>query len=187
MANSREQMVETACTLVERQGYHATGLNQILEESGAPKGSLYYHFPAGKEALFAEAIALLGQRVAARIRANLAGDERPALLVRRFVRRIASAVEASAYESGGPLLTIALETATSSERLNVACRAAYDELRAAFAGAFAAGAEPERAAELATFVVAAIEGGVVLSRTDHSGEPLRRVADELGRYLEAVL
>jgi hypothetical protein len=84
-------------------------------------------------------------------------------------------------------MTVALETATSSERLNLACREAYAGLRAAFAGSFATRVAPERAAELAGFVVAAIEGGVMLSRTDHSGEPLRRVAAELERYLETAM
>jgi TetR/AcrR family transcriptional regulator, lmrAB and yxaGH operons repressor len=52
---TRDQIIQTTCTLLESQGYHATGLNQILKESGAPKGSLYYYFPQGKEELAEEA------------------------------------------------------------------------------------------------------------------------------------
>lgn len=187
MTSRRQQMVEMTCRLIERQGYHATGITQILQESGTPKGSLYYYFPEGKEALVAEAIALMGERVAARIEGNLAGDGPAATRVGCFVRQIAGAVEASGYEMGGPLLTVAMETATSSERLNTACRRAYDEVRAALAAALAPAAGSARAGQLATLVVAAIEGGVILSRTEHSGEPLRRVADELEAYLTLVL
>jgi len=187
MSSTREQFIETTCDLLEEQGYHATGLNQIVAESGSPKGSLYYYFPDGKEELAAEAIARTGEMVAARIRENLSDVADPAEAVRRFVRRIARHVEASGYRAGGPLMTVAMETATSSERLNLACREAYGRLQEAFAETLRTGGfAPERAAEVATFVTAAVEGGIILSRTYHSGDPLRQVADELGRFLSGV-
>lgn len=187
MSSTREQFIEATCDLLEEQGYHATGLNQIVAESGSPKGSLYYYFPEGKEELAAEAIARTGEMVAARIRDNLGDTADPAEAVRQFVRRIAGHVEASGYRSGGPLMTVAMETATSSERLNLACREAYGRLQEAFAEALRAGGfAPERAAELAAFITASIEGGIILSRTEHSGAPLRRVADELGLFLSSM-
>jgi len=187
MSSTRERFIETTCDLLEEQGYHATGLNQIVVESGSPKGSLYYYFPEGKEELAAEAITRTGETVAARIRDNLSDVEDPAEAVRDFVHRIAGRVEASGYRAGGPLMTVAMETATSSERLNLACRQAYGRLQEAFAERLRAGGfSPERAAELAAFVTASVEGGVILSRTTHSGDPLRRVADELGRYLSTI-
>ena len=172
---------------MEEQGYYATGLSQIVAESGSPKGSLYYHFPEGKEELAAEAIARTGEMVAERIRENLSGGRESAEAVRRFVQRIADHIEASGFRSGGPLMTVAMETATSSERLNLACREAYGRLQEAFAETFRAGGfSPERAAEVAAFVTAAVEGGIILSRTAHSGDPLRRVADELSGYLHRI-
>jgi TetR/AcrR family transcriptional repressor of lmrAB and yxaGH operons len=173
---------------MEEQGYHATGLNQIVGASRAPKGSLYYYFPDGKEELAAEAIAHTGEKVAARIAENLSADDDPSRALRGFVRRIADAVEASGFRSGGPLMTVAMETATTSERLNHACREAYGSLQDAFAAGFERGGfSAPRADELATFVTAAIEGGILLSRTAHSGDPLRRVADELAQYLEMAV
>ena len=50
---TRERMVEAAARLLARQGYHATGVAQVLAEAGAPRGSLYFHFPAGKEQMAA--------------------------------------------------------------------------------------------------------------------------------------
>src|SRR4026208_2300569 len=46
--DTRRRMIVTTSKLLERQGFHGTGLNQILEEANAPKGSMYFHFPAGK-------------------------------------------------------------------------------------------------------------------------------------------
>jgi TetR/AcrR family transcriptional repressor of lmrAB and yxaGH operons len=188
MSSTRERFIEATCDLLEEQGYHATGLNQIVAQSEAPKGSLYYYFPEGKEELAEEAIARAGERVAGRIRENLAGVADPAAAVRQFVHRIAEHLEAASYRSGGPLMTVAMETTTSSERLNLACRRAYGRLQEAFAETFRAGGfNAERASQLATFVAAAIEGGVILSRTYHSGDPLRRVAQELESFLSMTM
>jgi TetR/AcrR family transcriptional repressor of lmrAB and yxaGH operons len=185
MSTSREQFIKTTCDLIEAQGFHGTGLNQIIRESGAPKGSLYYHFPEGKEELVAEAVERTGRGVAERIRDNLAAEADLAGAVRAFVRRIADGVEDSGFRTGGPLMTVAMETATSSERLNLACRKAYGRLISAFeAKLLSSGFSDRRALELATFIVAAIEGGILLSRTEHAGDPLRLIAEELGRALQ---
>lgn len=187
MTSTRDQIIATTCDLLEAQGYYATGLNQIVAESGAPKGSLYYYFPDGKEEITSEAIDRLGRTVAHRIRQALGGEKDAVAAVRRFVCDIAGHVEAAEFRAGGPLTTVALETVHSSERLNRACRSAYDRLQSAFEDRLLADGFPEaRAAELATFITAAIEGGILLSRTFHSGAPLRQVADQLGQALRAA-
>jgi TetR/AcrR family transcriptional regulator, lmrAB and yxaGH operons repressor len=187
MGATRDQIVETTRALLEAQGYHATGLNQIIAQSGAPKGSLYYYFPQGKEELAEEAVTRSAHIVAERIRHALARIENAAEAVRAFVREIAHSVEASGFSAGGPLTTIALETVNSSERLNLACREAYRYIQEAFAEKLVArGYAEERARQLATFIVSSIEGGIILSRTKHSGDALRQVADELGLFLGVV-
>lgn len=184
MTAARDQIVQATCELFERQGYYATGLNEIIHESGAPKGSLYYYFPAGKEELGEQAIAQTAQNLVERIRANLAQVTDPAEAMESFVRRIADSVEATQFSTGGPLTAVAMETATRSERLNLACRAAFGEIQAVFAEKLTtSGYEPGLAGELATFITASIEGGVLLSRTAHSGDPLRQVAGLLAHTI----
>ena len=187
MASTRDQIIETTCNLLESQGFHGTGLNQIIKESGAPRGSLYYYFPDGKDELAEAAIAAAGKSVAERIRAELSEVGDAVEAVQRFVANIAHFVEASDYRNGGPLTTVAMETATTNERLNQACRAAYTLIQGAFRDALVASGYPEvQAMTLATFVTAAIEGGTILCRTYHSGDPLRTVADQLKLVLEAA-
>ena len=83
------------------------------------------------------------------------------------------------HESGGPLTIVAMETATSSERINHACREAYAEMQRAFAEQMQPqGYAADRAEALASFLTSAIEGGIILSRTFDTGDPLRRVAEE---------
>ena len=77
MTVKRDEVIAATGRLLELQGYHATGLNQIIRESGAPKGSLYYYFPEGKGALAAEAIEQSGRDIAGNIARSLAAHDDP--------------------------------------------------------------------------------------------------------------
>jgi len=184
MTTSREQIIEKTCELLEMQGYHGTGLNQIVKESGSPKGSLYYYFPGGKEELAIQAIEHAGSLVLNRIRQNLALVDNPAHAIRDFIRNIAINVERSGYAKGGPITTIALETASSSEQLRAVCDQIYQDWQNAFSEKLQTVHLPERAASMSTLIIAAIEGGVILCRTSRSREPLERVAEVVYRLID---
>lgn len=184
MGSTRDSIIEATRGLLELQGYYATGLNQIIERSGAPRGSLYHYFPEGKEELAAEAIRWAGLAILDRIRQSLAEVEDPAEAVRAFVLQLALHVNASSCRGGAPITAVALETSGSSDRLNRACRDAYHSWQGAVRDKLASGGyESERASRLATHVIATIEGAVVLARTDRDVEALERVAEELAGYL----
>lgn len=180
MSNARNQILRTTCDLLEKQGYHGTGLNEIVKESGAPKGSLYYYFPEGKEQITAEAVLQSGQVTAERIRSGLVGSTQAPKAIHDFILLVAENVERSGFAAGGPLTAVAMETATQSERINLACREAYGMLQAAFKEKLQeSGYSRSKAEELATFITASIEGGIILSRTAHTADPLRVVANQL--------
>jgi TetR/AcrR family transcriptional repressor of lmrAB and yxaGH operons len=184
MSNVREQILQTTCDLLEKQGYHGTGLNEIVKESGAPKGSLYYYFPEGKEQITAEAVLHSGRVVSERIRTGLTTSSSAPKAIHDFILLIAENVERSSYSAGGPLATVAMETATKSERINLACREAYGMLQAAFREKLLESGFPKiKAEELAAFIVASIEGGIILSRASHTADPLRLVAKQLKQLL----
>jgi TetR/AcrR family transcriptional repressor of lmrAB and yxaGH operons len=180
MGNVREHILQTTCDLMEKQGYHGTGLNEIVKESGAPKGSLYHYFPEGKEQIASEAVLQSGKATAERIRNGLSSNSSAAKAIHDFILNIADHVESSGFAAGSPLTSVAMETATKSERINVACRAAYALLETAFKEKLLeSGFAKTKAEELGTFITAAVEGGIILSRTHHSGDPLRTVAKHL--------
>ncbi|MBC7878625.1 MAG: TetR/AcrR family transcriptional regulator [Anaerolineales bacterium] len=180
MSNTREQILQTTCGLMEKQGYHGTGLNEIVKESGAPKGSLYHYFPEGKEQITSEAVLQSGKLTATRIQNGLSENSNAAKAIHDFVLNIAHHVEASEFAAGSPLTSVAMETATKSERINAACREAYSLLETAFKEKLLeCGFTKTKAEELGTFITAAVEGGIILSRTYHSGDPLRMVAKHL--------
>jgi len=185
MANTRQQVVATMGALLEAQGYHATGLNQVVVESGSPKGSLYYYFPDGKEGLAVEAIERLAVEIEARIRGRLAEAATVGDGVQALLGVIATYMERSAYRTGGPITMVAMETAATSERLSRACSDAFERWRRAFQDRIELqGYAAARAESLSTLVMAALEGAVLLSRTHHDTAPLRRVGQELLALLD---
>ncbi len=186
MSNKREEIIATTCELLELQGYHATGMNQIIQESGAPKGSLYHYFPQGKEELVAEAIEHSAQAIRENIEHVMGQYDDPAAAVAAFIRGLAGHVAASGFRQGGPISAVALEAASTNERLRLACRDAYRAWQEPFADKLRP-VHGERSERLATFIIAAIEGGIILSRSEHSGRPLLDVAGEIEAHLRALI
>ena len=184
MSDTREHIIQTTSQLLEKQGYHGTGLNEIIKESGTPKGSLYYYFPEGKEQITAEAVLQSGRVVSERIRSGLAASGSAPKAIHDFILLVAENVERSGFAAGSPLTAVTMETATQSERINLACREAYGMLQSAFKEKLLeSGFSKTRAEELATFVVASVEGGIILSRVSHTADPLRLVAKQLKALL----
>jgi TetR/AcrR family transcriptional regulator, lmrAB and yxaGH operons repressor len=184
MSQARENILIAMARLIEKQGYHATGLNEIIQESGAPKGSIYYYFPGGKEQIGAEAILESGRIIAARLQSVLAAEPDPAKAIYSFLVKMAESVEQTDFGASSPLTTAAIETAVTSEALNQASRQAFDLILNVFKQKLLSGGFTEdRAADLALFVTTVIEGGIVMSRTYHNSGPLRQAADHISRCI----
>ena len=185
MNTKREQIITTTCQLIELQGYHATGLNQILAESSAPKGSLYYYFPDGKDGLIAEAIAHTSDIITQRLQEGMNAHESAAAAIPAFLRNLAHHVQRSGFQAGGPITAVALEAASTNERLNTACRTAYGQWQAVIEQKLLAdGYEAVRAARLSKIVIALIEGAIILSRTERNVAALLDAAAELELLLQ---
>jgi TetR/AcrR family transcriptional repressor of lmrAB and yxaGH operons len=185
MTSTRDELIQKMCELLELQGYYGTGLNQIIRESGAPRGSLYYHFPGGKEELAAHALEKMGEVVLERIRKSLAAIDDPVEAVRRFILEVAVNVERSGFSMGGPITTVAMETAASSENLRQICDGIYARWREAFAEKLiASGVASATANSLASVIIASIEGSVILCRTGQTCEPMQHAAQQIAYLVE---
>ncbi|NUQ53925.1 MAG: TetR/AcrR family transcriptional regulator [Phycisphaerales bacterium] len=109
--DSRQRAIDATAALLWRQGLRATGINQIVEESKSPRGSIYFHFPGGKEELAAAALRSAGAVMTANIRGALAHrDVRTA--VKRFVLSYAKEMRESDFQHGCPIATVALAATT---------------------------------------------------------------------------
>ncbi|MEQ0560670.1 TetR/AcrR family transcriptional regulator [Amycolatopsis sp. NEAU-NG30] len=183
--DTRQRMLDTAADLFQTQGYHATGLTQLTTAGGAPKGSLYFHFPGGKEQLAAEAVRLSGERTGAMLEAILRDAPGAPAAIDRAVEALANFLVQSDFQRGCPLATVALDAAAASDTIREACADGYSSWHGILATYLATqGLSAERAEELATVVLAAIEGGLLLARTRRDVAPLRAVATHLHATLD---
>jgi TetR/AcrR family transcriptional repressor of lmrAB and yxaGH operons len=187
-ARSRQKLVEATAHLLRRQGFHATGLAEIVAESGAPRGSLYFYFPGGKEELACTALAesgamwrdLLGRFI----------DAAPDLgvAVENACRLLADGLAASSWEHGCPIATVALEASGASPAVRDVCAAHFAAWEALItARLVTAGAAPDDAARFGRFGLAAIEGALLLSKVKRDPLPLYEAGamlrELIARYL----
>ncbi|MFJ6385724.1 TetR/AcrR family transcriptional regulator [Kitasatospora sp. NPDC092039] len=170
---TRARLIAGTRELIEAQGYFGTGLNRIVAATGAPRGSLYFHFPGGKDQLVAAALTQAGQEVEALLTA-LAGDGADtAALAERLIEAFAERLEHSGYTSGCPIATVALEVAGTNETLRTVCAELYGGWQRVLAGRLEAeGFGPDQAEAAAGQVLALLEGAVLLASVRRSREPL---------------
>lgn len=186
-AETRDRMLDAATALLHRHGFHGTSLNGILAESGAPRGSLYYHFPGGKEELVLEATVRGVEQATAALEETMRGGD-PVAAVRSFIGVAGAELRDSGYVLGCPVAPIILDLAGEPSALVEVCRrAVVDWQRILREGLTAAGAVEGRAASLATTIVAAVEGALLLARAERDTAPLDTIALELGGLIESAL
>jgi len=174
---NRDALVRTAMRLFRRQGFAATGLQQILAESDAPKGSLYYYFPGGKEALGEAAVLLAGSLIEDLLTELAEKHRSPKVFLRAYCKVMAGWMEESGFRSGCPVATTLLETVPASESIGAAGKAVLDSWVAVIAGVFAReGMSARRAREKAESVVAGMEGALILARVRGSSKPILDLA-----------
>jgi TetR/AcrR family transcriptional repressor of lmrAB and yxaGH operons len=181
---TRRRLVETTAQLLQRQGLNGTGVLEVLQESGAPRGSLYFHFPGGKEQLTIEAIEYSRAVVSAWLRKSLDAYREPGAAFVDITERYARRLERSEYTLGCPIAAVALEGTPLSDQLRRASEAALAEWEDLLSGYLEGhGVEPARAQALATAFICSLEGALMVARARRSAEPMRAV----GALIPALL
>jgi TetR/AcrR family transcriptional regulator, lmrAB and yxaGH operons repressor len=172
----RERMVASAVDLLARRGLQATSFSEVLERSGAPRGSVYHHFPAGKDEMVEAALDAAGDR-AIELLDRKAGE--PAEDIAAWFLHIWHEVLVrSNFEAGCAVLAVAV-AAESPALLDHTARI-FRTWRIKLAELLEQGGlAPKDAARFATTLVASSEGAVVLARAEQSLEPFDLVAEQL--------
>lgn len=188
-ALTRSRMVEAMLSLVQSRGYAGTGLNAVLEAAAVPKGSLYFHFPGGKEELGVHAVGLAAEQyramIAAGIEAGVGAGSRPAEVVGAVLDLVADLVGGADFEMGCPVSVVTLEAGSRSERLRQACTSAYDSWIALVDEYLTGeGLPADEAAALAETVVSTVEGALIVSRARRDVSALRSARRVLVEVLD---
>ena len=169
---SRAALIESAATLFRRQGYAATGLNQILRAAGVKPGSLYHHFPEGKQELAAAVVDSEGAGIEQLLRRFLATGRPVADIVDRWVDLLAAGL-AGDQRDGCPIEPIATESVNASPLAREASARAFTAWCAAMADRLRSDGWPEHDAKaVALAVISLIEGALILSRISGDGDAL---------------
>ena len=183
----RQPITDAAVLLFRRKGYAATGLNEIVEVSGAPKGSLYHYFPDGKASIAVAAVEEAGRRVAMTMEKLASECHSTADLLKAHARLLSVWMRKSGFRDGCPITTALLELAPGNRAVAEAGRKAYAARVVILRDRLLAdGFSEHRAQRLATLCTSALQGALIQSRVERSGAPIEIAADELGRMLETA-
>lgn len=187
--SARDRILAAARDLFQQRGFHAVGLADILARAEAPKGSLYHHFPAGKDALGAAAVAGIAADVTAYVVQRRAAGASAIQIVAALAEMSARRMEQECFGWSPLIAAVAHQTNAETPLLAAALAAAHGDWRRELAAAFVADGHAESfAAALASTAVALLEGAVLVSRIEANAAALRAVADQIARLaaVEAV-
>ncbi|MER8676165.1 TetR/AcrR family transcriptional regulator [Mesorhizobium sp. M0037] len=189
MANdTRTRILETTGLLLRQRGYHGTSLNDILGASGAPRGSLYFHFPGGKDQLVIEVTRNSVADVTKRLGEALAAESDPAVAVHHIYQSVGRMLEDNDFSLGCPIAPVVLDSPTDVPELAELCRSAFEQWIGLLRQAFVRAGVPERRAHaLALLVESSLEGLMVIARATRGRGPVLVVADEVAALVEQAV
>jgi TetR/AcrR family transcriptional repressor of lmrAB and yxaGH operons len=172
---TRDKVLEAAILLMRRTGFSGAGINEILKESGAPKGSLYYFFPQGKKQIVSEALALYTERVLAVFDEAMSKASSPQDKVKRLFQVTAQRLEESNFQQScaGGAVSLDLDLELEAVRLSVV--AFFDQTVTLFARHFPFD-DKRRARAFAGLLLTAIEGGYIRGRAERSSRAFKEAA-----------
>jgi AcrR family transcriptional regulator len=189
MPSPRERMVISAALLIRERGAQPTAIADVLEHSGAPRGSAYHYFPGGRTQLLCEAIDYAGDYVAAKLAEADTGLDALDGLVAYYRKQLVR----SEYRAGCPVVAVAVEAGDPAKQDQAT--PVIDRAAAAFARwtdliaerLVADGVSAARAEELAMLTTTAIEGAIIVARASRDLKPLESVHGQLRDLLQAEL
>jgi AcrR family transcriptional regulator len=177
---ARETLIASVTGLIQRRGVAGTGLNALLEDSGVARRTVYLNFPGGKEELVTEAVRVAGEALTAVIRST-EGD--PAQAIQAFIDQWKATLRESQLQAGCPIVAAVLGRTEAPGAAQAAAEAVNEWQSILADRLLEAGADRDDARSLATLIIAAIEGAVIMSLAAQSTDAL----DDVGRHLVDVI
>jgi TetR/AcrR family transcriptional regulator, lmrAB and yxaGH operons repressor len=183
---TRQKMLVSAVELLRERGAAAVTVDAVLARSNAPRGSVYHHFPGGRAEIITESLALAGDAISALIEHTT--DDGAGVALRRFGKFWKQILRQSDYAAGCPVVSVAIGGSSEDRHLQADAAQIFKRWHDALVGAISSeGVDAARARRLATTVIAAIEGAVILCRSQRSTRPLDETLTELELLLTSAM
>lgn len=183
---TKERMLQAAVELMAERSAAGVTIDEVITRSGAPRGSVYYYFPDGRAQLIAEALERAGQIAAETIAEAFAVG--PARGVELYVKYWTTILQHKDFGAGCPVASAAIGGGDIDSNLIPQADAIFRTWQELIvSGLTNMGISQARAGGLATLIVTAIEGGLILSRANRNVAPLERVQEELEQILRQAL
>jgi AcrR family transcriptional regulator len=180
-------MIVSTVLLMRERGARATSLDAILEHSGAPRGSVYHHFPGGREQLLREATDYAGRYLARRLERGRDSDD-PLAALEQLCDEYREILLATEFRAGCPVVAVAVESGQDGPDLRPEVARAFDSWSRTLADGFAEAGIPRASADdLGTMALASLEGALILCRAQRDVSPLETVRRRLREQLAAEL
>ena len=171
--STRESILTAAAELMRHRGYAGVGMKDIAEASGAPIGSLYHHFRAGKVAIAREALRNAGAAYGLLIPTIIDAYTDLGEAVGAVFDQAAEDMEATGFANMCPVASVAAEVADTVEELRQATRDVFDGwIDGGTAYFVARGLDDRFARDLTVALIGALEGAFLLARALRTTEPL---------------
>lgn len=186
---TRERILDATAELFRERGYTGTGLKAISTASAAPFGSLYHHFPGGKDELAAASLRRAADGYAELVGGILAEElADPVQAMRVAFARAADTLADTGYVDACPIATVALEVASTNEPLREVTAEIFEGWLGMLDQLFlAAGLDPPTARRLSTLFLAALEGGFLLCRAAKDTAPMLLLGESVAAAVAAAL
>lgn len=182
---TKQRMLDSAVQLLRERGAAGVTVEAVLVHSGAPRGSVYHHFPGGRSELVLGAARQAGEFIVGLTEQIPAGTD-PARALERFAMLWKEALAATDFLAGCPIVALALDSRLDDPEVTDLVRDVFARWQASLEDLLTGqGVPPDRARRLGTLVISAVEGAIVLCRAYRDGGPLDDVAVELAPLLAA--
>lgn len=186
-SSARDDLLGAAAELFRKRGFEGVGVAELLEASGAPRGSLYFHFPGGKEQIGVEVIEAISASTVEQFRGLGQKDVDMEQYVDAVFKYTAKIVKERGFTGSCPIAAMAGEVGGANPLL-------VDALKRAFAAwenevaqaAMARGIGAKNAADFASALVTTMEGAFLLSKVQGSVTPHLNAARSLKALVRSM-
>lgn len=176
--STKDKLIKTTADVIQSKGYFGTGINKILEITKVPKGSLYHHFPKGKDDLICEAIKYSGKVELEKYSTLASGKNSAEEVFIAIIDNLVDQLLNSNFEKGCPIATVALEVSTNNEKIRTVCSDVFNLMQGRLA-AFLRLANESNAHQKAKTFLTFLEGAYILTKVHKNVAHLENMKEQI--------